>query len=219
MSKSLVYFQWPSWIFWHFRLLRLRIGVHFPLCLRLHPGRRPVAWQTKNSQSYQRRPPRKSLLWSSDWGSAPTTNNYWSTGDSQPPERSHCKVWEQRSAKIYLDIFIKIPFTTITEAFFFLFDYIIKGRYRVFYPKFIVKDFSIFRIIDFFDYGQILQTLIFTLGFLSIVNIVVSISVGTWNNLENSEEGQSAPEGRQLDIMTQVFDAIDVMEQKYFNVK
>ena len=57
----------------------------------------------------------------------------------------------------------------------------------------------------------------FTLGFLSIVNIVVSISVGTWNNLENSEEERSAPESRQLDIMTQVFDAIDIMEQKYFN--
>ena len=79
--------------------------------------------------------------------------------------------------------------------------------------------FSISRIIDFFDYGQILQTLIFTLGFLSIVNIIVSISVGTWDNLENSEEEQSAPEGRQLDMMTQVFDAIDKMEQKYFNVK
>ena len=94
---------------------------------------------------------------------------------------------------------------------------LLKVDIEFFYPKFIVKDFSIFRIIDFFDYGQILQTLIFTLGFLSIVNIVVSISVGTWNNLENSEEGQAAPEGRQLDIMTQVFDAIDIMEQKYFN--
>ena len=96
-----------------------------------------------------------------------------------------------------------------------MFDYTLKGRY--FFVKSSVTVFSIFRIIDFFDYGQILQTLIFTLGFLSIVNIVVSISVGTWNTLENSEE--SAPESRQLDIMTQVFDAIDIMEQKYFNVK
>ena len=102
-----------------------------------------------------------------------------------------------------------------------LIDYTVKGRdiVKEFLTKIHRTVFSIFRIIDFFDYGQILQTLIFTLGFLSIVNIVVSISVGTWNNLENSEEEQSAPESRQLDLMTQVFDAIDIMEQKYFNVK
>ena len=76
------------------------------------------------------------------------------------------------------------------------------------------------RIIDFFDYGKILQTLIFTLGFLSLVNIVVSISVGTFNNLErNPEEEDLQPQARMLDIMTQVFDAIDIMEHKYLNVK
>ena len=75
-----------------------------------------------------------------------------------------------------------------------------------------------FRIIDFFDYGKILQTLIFTLGFLSLVNIVVSISVGTFNNLEQEEEDLQ-PQARMLDIMTQVFDAIDIMEHKYLNVK
>lgn len=75
-----------------------------------------------------------------------------------------------------------------------------------------------FRIIDFFDYGKILQTLIFTLGFLSLVNIVVSISVGTFNNLEQEEEDLQ-PQARMLDIMTQVFDAIDIMEHKYSNVK
>ena len=76
-----------------------------------------------------------------------------------------------------------------------------------------------FRIIDFFDYGKILQTLIFTLGFLSLVNIVVSISVGTFNNLEQKPEEDLQPQARMLDIMTQVFDAIDIMEHKYLNVK
>ena len=63
-----------------------------------------------------------------------------------------------------------------------------------------------FRIIDFFDYGKILQTLIFTLGFLSLVNIVVSISVGTFNNLEQEEEDlQTLLAGRQTKTLKVAF--------------
>ena len=135
MSKSLVYFQWPSGIFWHFRLLHLRTGLHFPLCLRLHPGHRPSAWQTTNSQSYQWRSPWEVIFRSSHWGLSSTTNNYWSIGDSEPPERSHCKIWEQRSSKIYLDHLVKIRFTIVTQAIGIWFDYTVKGRGEEFLTK------------------------------------------------------------------------------------
>ena len=138
MSKSLVYFQWPSWIFWHFRLLHLGSGLHFPLCLRLHPGHRPSAWQTTNSQSYQWRSPWEIIFWSSHWGPPPTTNNYWSIGDSEPSERSHCKIWEQRSSKIYLDNFYQK--TTITEPFFNLISFTIIHILKVYiYKEFLIK--------------------------------------------------------------------------------
>ena len=49
---------------------------------------------------------------------------------------------------------------------------------------------------------------------------MVSISVGTFNSLEDgSGVEEILPQGRMLDIMTQVFDAIDIVEQKYFDVK
>ena len=75
---------------------------------------------------------------------------------------------------------------------------------------------SIFRIIDLFDPSRIIQTLILTLGFLSIINIALTIYFGTFNALEqNAEVEDLLPQGRMLEIMNQVFHAIDVMDQKY----
>ena len=75
---------------------------------------------------------------------------------------------------------------------------------------------SIFRIIDLFDPSRIIQTLILALGILSIINIALNIYFGTFNALEqNTEVEDLLPQGRMLEIMNQVFHAIDVMDQKY----
>merc|ERR550525_1529340 len=76
-------------------------------------------------------------------------------------------------------------------------------------------------IIDPFDANNLLQTLILVLGFLSLANIVVNLWFGSVSRQALTSESQSVlaqplPQGRMLDTMTQVFNAINTIEQKYF---
>ena len=76
-------------------------------------------------------------------------------------------------------------------------------------------------IIDPFDANNLLQTLILVLGFLSLANILVNLWFGSVSRQALTSESQSVlaqplPQGRMLDTMTQVFNAINTIEQKYF---
>ena len=73
--------------------------------------------------------------------------------------------------------------------------------------------FFVIRIINPFDANNLLQTLIVILGFLSLANILVSL----WFGSVSHQESPPHPEGRMLDTMTQVLNAINTIEQKYYD--
>ena len=75
----------------------------------------------------------------------------------------------------------------------------------------------LFRVINFFDGHNLLQTLVFILGFLSLVNIVVNVVLGDISSLKPDDS--LVPEARMLDTMAQVFDAINTIEEKYYQNK
>ena len=76
---------------------------------------------------------------------------------------------------------------------------------------------SLCRIINPFDPNNFLQTLILVLGFLSLANILVSLWFGSVSHQTLTPEPEVMPEGRMLDTMTQVLNAINTIEQKYYD--
>ena len=73
------------------------------------------------------------------------------------------------------------------------------------------------RIINPFDANNFLQTLILVLGFLSLANILASLWFGSVSRQSLPQEPQPLPEGRMLDTMSQVLNAINTIEQKYYD--
>ena len=75
-----------------------------------------------------------------------------------------------------------------------------------------------------FGFGGIIKTMIFALGALSMVNLLLSTSAEGKRNLRSDEEiddevatDEAVPEGRMLNLASNVLNAIQTLEEKYYS--